>query len=115
VPGTYAKANEIIELARAAANERGLYATHMRNEGTALLDSVRESIRVAELLDMRLEISHLKVDSPKQWGTSAAALALIDDARRRGVKVQADQYAYTAGSSSLSIRFPAWVLEGVYD
>jgi len=112
VPGTYAKANEIIELARAAANERGLYATHMRNEGTALLDSVRESIRVAELLDMRLEISHLKVDSPKQWGTSAAALALIDDARRRGVKVQADQYAYTAGSSSLSIRFPAWVLEG---
>ena len=112
VPGTYAKPNEIIELARAAANERGLYATHMRNEGTALLDAVRESIRVAELLDMRLEISHLKVDSPKQWGTSAAALTLIDDARRRGVKVQSDQYAYTAGSSSLSIRFPAWALEG---
>jgi len=112
VPGTYAKANEIVELARAAANERGLYATHMRNEGTALLDAVRESIRVAELLDMRLQISHLKVDSPKQWGTSAAALALIDEARRRGVDVQADQYAYTAGSSSLSIRFPAWALEG---
>ncbi|HEX5215743.1 MAG TPA: D-aminoacylase [Vicinamibacterales bacterium] len=112
VPGTYAKNNEIVELARAAANEHGLYATHMRNEGTALLDAVRESIRVAEMLDMRLEISHLKVDSPKQWGTSAAALALIDDARRRGLKVQADQYAYTAGSSALSIRFPSWALEG---
>ena len=112
VPGTYSKPNEILELARVAANEGGLYATHMRNEGTALEDAVTESIRVARTLDMPLQISHLKVDSPSRWGASAAALKLIDDARARGVKVQADQYAYTAGSSSLSIRFPAWALEG---
>lgn len=112
VPGTYAKSPEIVELARVAANERGLYATHMRNEGTALEQAITESIRVAETLDMRLQISHLKVDSPSRWGASAAALKLIDDAARRGVDVRADQYAYTAGSSSLSIRFPAWALEG---
>lgn len=61
---------------------------------------------------MRLEISHLKVDSPSRWGASAAALKLIDEARAAGVDVRADQYAYTAGSSSLSIRFPSWALEG---
>jgi len=112
VPGTYSKPNEILELARVAANEGGIYATHMRNEGTALEDSVAESIRVARMLDMRLEISHLKVDSPSRWGASAAALKLIDEARAAGIKVQADQYAYTAASSSLSIRFPSWALEG---
>ena len=112
VPGTYSKSNEIIELARVAANEGGLYATHMRNEGTALEAAVRESLNVAQMLDMRLQISHLKVDSPSRWGASAAALKLIDDARAAGVSVQADQYAYTAGSSSLSIRFPSWALEG---
>ena len=112
IPGTYSKPNEIIELAREAANQSGIYATHMRNEGTELEAAVAESIRVARTLDMALQISHLKVDSPSRWGASAAALKQIDDARASGLRVQADQYAYTAGSSSLSIRFPSWALEG---
>jgi N-acyl-D-amino-acid deacylase len=112
VPGTYSKPNEILELARVAANEGGLYATHMRNEGTALEAAIAESIQVARTLDMPLQISHLKVDSPSRWGASAAALKLIDDARARGLQIQADQYAYTAGASTLSIRFPSWALEG---
>jgi N-acyl-D-amino-acid deacylase len=112
IPGTYAKVNEIAELMRVSSNEGGIYATHMRNEGTALEESIRESIHIAELTNARLEISHLKVDSPSRWGASGAALNLIEDARRRGLAVQADQYAYTAGSSSLSIRFPSWALEG---
>ena len=112
VPGTYAEAHEIIELARVAGNEGGLYATHMRNEGTALLDAVRESINVGFIARLPVQISHLKVDSPSRWGSSGAALTLIDDARKRGIDVEADMYAYTAGSSSLSIRFPSWALEG---
>jgi N-acyl-D-aspartate/D-glutamate deacylase len=71
VPGTYAKPNELIELARIAANEGGIYATHMRNEGTQIEASVTESIRLARRLDMPLEISHLKIDSPSRWGSSA--------------------------------------------
>jgi N-acyl-D-amino-acid deacylase len=54
----------------------------------------------------------LKVDSPIRWGASVRALALIDAARAKGVDVQADQYAYTAASSTLGIRFPSWALEG---
>ena len=112
VPGTYAKTGEIIELARVAGNEGGVYASHMRNEGTALEEAVAETIRVGETAGCRVQISHLKVDSPSRWGASAKALALIDEARRRGTIVEADQYAYSAASSSLGIRFPAWSLEG---
>jgi len=112
VPGTYAKPPELIELARVAANAGGLYASHMRNEGTELERAVEETIRVGEASGSRVEISHLKVDSPSRWGASAQALAIIDRARARGVAVEADQYAYTAASSTLSIRFPSWALEG---
>ncbi len=115
VPGTYARNNEIVELARVAANNGGIYATHMRNEGTRLHEAVAESIQVGRLVEIPVQISHLKVDSPSRWGTSAAALKLIDDARARGMRVSADQYAYTAGASSLSIRFPAWAMEGSED
>lgn len=112
VPGTYSKTPELIELARVAGNAGGLYASHMRNEGTQLEAAVQETIRVGEAGTARIQISHLKVDSPNRWGASASALELIDAARKKGVEVQADQYAYTAASSTLGIRFPSWVLEG---
>jgi N-acyl-D-amino-acid deacylase len=112
VPGTYAGSAEILELARVAGNAGGLYASHMRNEGTELEKSIEETIRIGELAMCRVQISHLKVDSPSRWGASVRALSMIDAARARGVAVEADQYAYTAASSSLGIRFPAWVLEG---
>jgi N-acyl-D-amino-acid deacylase len=112
IPGAYSKAPEIVELARVAANEGGVYASHMRNEGTALEAAIEETLRVGEATGARVQVSHLKVDSPSRWGASAKALQMIDAARARGVVVIADQYAYTAASSSLSIRFPGWSLEG---
>ncbi len=95
-----------------AANAGGVYASHMRNEGTELEQAIAETIRVGDATGARVEISHLKVDSPNRWGASEKALAMIDAARAKGVEVTADQYAYTAASSTLGIRFPAWALEG---
>lgn len=115
VPGTYAATPELIELARVAGDAGGVYASHLRNEGTALEAAVEEAIRVGEAGGCRIQISHLKVDSPSRWGASEAALALIDAARKRGTPIAADQYAYTAASSTLGIRFPSWVLEGGHD
>ena len=112
VPGTYADRAEIAELAKAAGAAGGLYATHMRNEGTRIEEAVAEAIAVGEAAGCPVEISHLKIDSPNRWGASAVVLGLIDDARKRGVQVRADQYAYTAASAGLSIRFPTWALEG---
>ena len=112
VPGTYAQSMEIVELARAAARGGGIYASHMRNEGTELEEAIAETIRVGEMSEARVQISHLKVDSPSRWGASEKALAMIDAARQKGIDVRADQYAYTAASSTLGIRFPSWALEG---
>jgi N-acyl-D-amino-acid deacylase len=112
VPGTYAARDEIVALAKAAAARGGLYASHMRNEGTELLDAVAEALAVGEAAACPVQISHLKVDAPSRWGISAKALAMIDEARARGRQVAADQYVYDAASSSLGIRFPSWALEG---
>ena len=115
VPGTYAATPEIIELARVAANAGGLYASHMRNEGTALEAAIKETLLVGDRSGARVQISHLKVDAKSRWGASRVALKMIDDARAAGQDVRADQYAYTAGSSGLGIRFPSWALEGGRD
>jgi len=112
VPSTYAEPAEIAALARVACRAGGLYASHMRNEGTEIEKSLAETLAVGERAGCPVEVSHLKIDSPSRWGASEKALALLDAARARGIDVQADQYAYTAASSSLSIRFPNWALEG---
>ncbi|HSK09808.1 MAG TPA: D-aminoacylase [Vicinamibacterales bacterium] len=112
VPGMYAGRDEIVELAKVAARAGGIYASHMRNEGTRVVEAIEETIAVGEAAGCPVQISHLKIDSPNRWGSSARLLRLIAAARKRGVDVRADQYAYTAGSSGLGIRFPDWALEG---
>ena len=111
-PGTYAKLPEIVDLARVSSNAGGIYASHMRNEGTEIEQSIAETIKVGEMTGGRVQISHLKIDSPNRWGASEKALAMIDAARQKGIDVRADQYAYTAASSTLRIRFPSWVFDG---
>ncbi|HEX8116764.1 MAG TPA: D-aminoacylase [Pyrinomonadaceae bacterium] len=112
VPGTYAKTDEVLELARVAARYGGLYATHMRNEGLKVEDAIRESIEIGEKAGLPVEISHFKVSAKKLWGRSDATLGLVREARSRGLQVTVDQYVYTASSTSLDSRLPDWVLEG---
>ena len=112
VPGTYADAGEITELAKIAGAAGGLYASHMRDEGGGVEAAIAETIAVGEAAHCPVEISHLKIDSPRYWGGAPKLLAQIDAARKRGVRVRADQYAYTAASTGLGIRFPSWALEG---
>jgi N-acyl-D-amino-acid deacylase len=101
-PGRYAGTDEIIALARELGGPAGgLYATHMRNEADGLLDAVREAIRVGEESDVPVQISHHKASGRRNWGRVRDSLRLIDDARARGLDVTADQYPYTAGSTSL--------------
>jgi len=112
IPGTYAKLDEIAELAKVAAQYGGLYATHMRNEGEQVEQSIKESLAVGELAHCPVEISHFKISSKKKWGGSAVTLKMIEDARARGQQVTVDQYLYPASSTNLGILFPAWLFEG---
>ena len=112
VPGTYAKTDEIVALARVAARYGGLYATHMRNEGDKVADAIRESIQIGEVAGLPVEISHFKISNKKLWGQSPMTLGLVRDARARGLQVTVDQYAYTASSTSLDSRLSSWLRAG---
>jgi N-acyl-D-amino-acid deacylase len=112
VPGTYAKTDEITNLARIVARYGGLYATHMRNEGEKVADAIRESIQIGEQAGLPVEISHFKISSKKMWGQTPMTIGLVRDARERGLMVTVDQYAYTASSTSLDSRMPTWLRAG---
>ena len=100
-PGRYARTEEVIALARELGRDGGLYATHMRNEADGLLDAVAEAIRIGEEGGVPVQISHHKASDRNNWGRVRDSLRLIEEARARGLDVTADQYPYTAGSTSL--------------
>lgn len=112
LPGMFVAPAEIVELAKVAAARGGLYTTHMRDEGAKVLDALRESLDVGRQAGIRVQISHLKQDTKRHWGSSKEMLALLDAARAEGVEVFADQYPYTRSSTSLTIRLPDWSLDG---
>ena len=100
-PGTYARTDEITALAKAAGKHGGLYASHIRDEGAGLLDAIDEAIRIGRDGGCRVHISHIKASGKAAWGKSADAVGVIETARKRGAEVTADQYPYTASSTSL--------------
>jgi N-acyl-D-aspartate/D-glutamate deacylase len=117
VPGSYAKTEEIIELAKVVREFDGIYATHIRDEGGnnmgGLLAAIREAIKIGEEANVPVQIAHIKAYTKSNWGKSKDVCAIIEEARARGVKVFADQYPYPASSTSLSaIALPRWVKAG---
>jgi len=112
LPGMFSETAEVVELARVAGTYGGIYISHMRDEGLGLLESVRETIEIGEKANIPAQITHHKVVGLDMWGKSEETLAMVNDARRRGVDVTIDQYPYTASQASLTILFPFWSLEG---
>jgi N-acyl-D-amino-acid deacylase len=112
VPGTYAKTEEVVELAKVAARFGGTYASHIRNEEAHVVDAINEAINIGEQAKMPVEISHFKISAKSLWGKSPMTIGLLKAARDRGLTVTVDEYAYTASSTSLDSRMPSWVLAG---
>lgn len=112
VPGTFSKTEEVVELAKAASKFGGIYASHIRNEGNEVVDAVKEAINVGEQAKMPVEISHFKIASKALWGQTPMTIGLVEDARKRGLQVTVDLYAYTASSTSLDSRMPSWAIAG---
>lgn len=114
-PGRFADTEEVIALAKVAAPYGGIYISHMREEGLAVLESVAETIRIGEEGGLPTQITHHKIVGAPMWGKSVETLALVDAAIARGVDVSLDQYPYTASATSLTILFPGWSLDGGRD
>jgi len=112
VPGTYATTGEVIELARVVSKYGGLYFTHIRNEGDRLLEALEEAIRIGFEADLPVQISHFKAMGQKNWGKVKEAAGLVEEARKRGVDITADQYPYIASSTGLGSSLPSAVWAG---
>ncbi|RLD21481.1 MAG: hypothetical protein DRI71_08870 [Bacteroidetes bacterium] len=115
-PGSFAKTEEVVDLARTVKEYQGIYASHIRDESnytTGLVASIEEAIEIGEKAGVPVEISHIKALGVPVWGLAEEVCNIIEAAQERGVKVMADQYPYVASSTSLSAAvIPRWVQEG---
>ena len=111
-PAPYAKTNELIALAGEASKFGGIYATHMRNESDSVLEAIDEALRIGKEGHIPVEIWHIKVAGKDNWGRMPEVIAKIDAARKNGMDVTADTYAYTAWFNSMSAFIPPWAHDG---
>ena len=111
-PAPYASTEELIALATEASKYGGIYATHMRSEGAAVFAAVDEAVRIGREARIPVEIWHLKAAGKPQWGLMPRIVAKIDSARRSGVEVGANTYAYPAWFNSTSAFIPPWAHDG---
>ena len=113
-PAFYAKTDELIELCKVAAKYKGKYISHMRSEGNRLTEAVEELIRISREANIPAEIYHLKAAGRENWSKMDKVIAMVEAARKSGLKITADMYNYPAGATGLDAAMPPWVLDGGY-
>ena len=111
-PGSFAKTEELVGLARIAAHYGAVYTSHIRGEGATLMEALDEAICIGKKSGVRVEVSHLKAMGKDNWGRGREALRKLEKARQEGVDIAADQYPYEATSTSLTALVPPWAHAG---
>ncbi|MFM8533034.1 MAG: N-acyl-D-amino-acid deacylase family protein [Acidimicrobiia bacterium] len=112
VPGTFAKTDELVALAKVAARHKGIYISHVRGESFNLFNAIDEAIGIGRDAQLPVVIYHLKVGAKATWGRMGDAVSAINRANAAGVRVSATMYPYTAGGTGLAATLPLWVQEG---
>ena len=113
-PAFYAKTEELIELCNVAAKYHGKYISHMRSEGSQLLEALDELIRISREANIPAEVYHIKAAGRDNWGKEDQLLAHIEQAQKEGLKITADMYTYTAAGTGLDACLPPWTEDGGY-
>ena len=111
-PAMYAKTDELIALAAEAGKLGGIYASHIRDEGDGVLQALDEAIQIGRQGHLPVEIWHLKAAGKANWGRMPEIVARIEQARKSGVDIGADTYAYTASFNTFSAIIPPWAHDG---
>jgi len=114
-PAFYATTNELTALAEVAAKFDGMYISHIRSEGNALLEALDEFITITRQANVTAELYHMKVAGKSNWHKYDAMIEKIEKARAEGLKITANMYTYTAGLTGLNAAMPPWVQEGGHD
>ncbi|UCH62324.1 MAG: D-aminoacylase [Fidelibacterota bacterium] len=112
VPSSFASTEELIELARVAAEYGGMYVSHLRSEGDDIFPALDKFFSVVREAGVRGEIYHLKASRKQNWNKLDEVVRRIEAARAEGLTVTADMYTYIAGATGLDILMPDWVQEG---
>lgn len=110
IPGTYSNTEEVLRLAKVAARYKGVYTSHMRDEGDSVVPAINEALYIGKEAHMPVEISHFKLSGQQNWGRSKETLPMIIKAREEGIDVTIDQYPYTASSTNLGTLLPDEIL-----
>lgn len=111
-PAAYSDTNELIALARVAAEYDGMYISHIRNENGRIFEALDEFIRIVRETGVRGEIYHLKLAGQANWDKRDAVLEKIEQARADGLRITADMYTYNASGTGLNSYIPDWAHEG---
>lgn len=111
-PACFAGTDELIALAEETAKRGGIYASHLRSEGNAFLEGIRELLTIARAARIPSEIYHLKAAGKSNWSKMDQAIEEIENARKSGLRVSADMYTYTRAHTALDAAMPTWVQEG---
>src|SRR5438552_13381169 len=114
-PAFYAKTDELIALAKVASDYNGIYISHIRSEGTRLLEAADELITIAREAGIAAEFYHLKAAGQSNWNKLDALIQKIEAARAADLRITAYMYTYTAGQTGLDAAMPPWVQEGGYE
>lgn len=114
-PGAFAAADEMIALGKILARHGAAYASHVRNEAGGVFAAVDEAMALGDACGVHVQIGHLKISGTENWGGADKLLERIDRARRRGVRVDCDQYPYTTATNPLRNLLPAWLQVGGLD
>lgn len=102
VPGSFAELDELVAIAEVVGQHGGIYASHMRDEGDALMEAIEEAITIGKRGNLPVHVSHFKASKQRNWGKVRAAAELIEAARNDGQRVTADQYPYIASSTTVT-------------
>src|SRR5690606_17223869 len=108
LPGAFSELDEVVELARVAAEYGGIYTSHLRDEGLDLIRGVAEALEIGRRAGIPVVLTHHKAIGQPMWGQSVRTLAMVDPARAAGTDVMLDQYPYTATYTGISVLVPSW-------
>ena len=114
LPAMYSTTDEIIDLTKVAAKYGGVYFSHIRDEGDKIDSALDETLRIGREARIPVNVWHMKVSGPANWGRMPHVVDRISQARAEGVDIAANVYPYVASSTSLSTLAPDWALEGGY-
>lgn len=112
-PGCFAETEEVVELAKIAAEHGGVYASHMRDERDKLDDAIEETLTIGEQAGINVLVSHLKSAEKRNYGKIPKVIKRLEEFNKtHTTQAKIDVYPYTAASTKLRAFVPKHLLEG---